>query len=295
MDRVESDNPIGQYLRARRQLVRPEDLGLAPGVRRRVPGLRREEVAMLAGVSTDYYVRLEQGRERRPSAQVVDAIARALVLDEEATAYLRRLAAPAPRRRRRAGRNQRVSDGLLRIMAGWQHLPAVILGPYLDVLAHNDLGRALFAGHTYSDDLMRLVFLDPDAREFYVDWDRAALNAVAALRAAAGDADDPSLTRLVGELSLRSEPFRRLWARHDIGHKTHETKRLRHPLVGELTLSYETLTVNGTPDQQLVVYHAEPGSPSAEALALLGSLAAESSQDAGQQRHPAGRPPRPRG
>jgi transcriptional regulator with XRE-family HTH domain len=273
---LDGDNPVGRYLRARRRLVGPGDVGLAPGLRRRVPGLRREEVAMLAGVSTDYYVRLEQGRERHPSAQVVDALARALALDEEAAAHLRRLAAPAPRRRRSVPR-ERVGPGLLRLLAAWPDTPAVVLGRCLNVLAHNDLGRALFAGHTHSGDLARLVFLDPDARTFYPDWEQAAANTVAALRASAGDdADDPRLVRLVGELCLRSEPFRRLWARHDVRRKARETKRFRHPLVGELSLDYETLTVNDAPDQQLVVYHAAPGGPSAQALALLGSLAVDS-------------------
>ncbi|MEE1942879.1 helix-turn-helix transcriptional regulator [Streptomyces sp. TRM 70361] len=276
-DATDTENPLGQFLRARRALVRPEDLGLPPGDRRRVAGLRREEVAMLAGVSTDYYVRLEQGRERSPSAQVVDALARVLCLEEDATAHLHRLAHPSPGRCRRpaARRRERVGPQLLRLMAGWHRTPAVILGPRLEVLAHNALGRALFDGHTHSGDLVRLVFLDPDAREFYPDWEQVAENTVAALRASAGtEVSDPRLIELVGELSLRSETFRRLWARHDIRRKTHETKRFRHPLVGELTLDYESLTVNSAPGQQLVVYHAEPGSPSEQALDLLGSLAA---------------------
>ncbi|GHJ26237.1 MULTISPECIES: helix-turn-helix domain-containing protein [Streptomyces] len=273
---MDSENPLGRFLRARRELVRPEDVGILPGARRRVAGLRREEVALLAGVSTDYYVRLEQGRERHPSAQVVDALARALVLEEDAVAHLHRLARPAPGRRRPAARRERVSPTLLRMMEGWPRTPAVVLGRCLTVLAHNTLGGALFDGHTHSRDLVRLVFLDPDAREFYPDWERVAANTVAGLRAAVGlDEEDPELIAVVGELSLKSETFRRLWARHDIRQKTHETKRFRHRLVGELTLDYEALTVNSAPGQQLVVYQAEPGSPSEQALSLLGSLAAE--------------------
>lgn len=265
------DNAIGQFLRARRELVRPEDVDLAPGPRRRVAGLRRTEVALLAGVSSDYYVRLEQGRERHPSPQVVAALARALHLDEEATAYLHDLARPRPRRRRR----EVVSPALLGMMRAWTETPAVVLGRCLNVLAHNHLGEALFAGHTYSDDLVRLVFLDPDGRDFYPDWERVAVNTVGGLRAAAGaDQDDPRLIETVGELSVKSADFRRLWARHDIRQKAGETKRFRHPLVGELTLTYEALTLNSAPDQQLVVYQAEPGSSSAEALSLLGSLTA---------------------
>ncbi|HEX6354142.1 helix-turn-helix transcriptional regulator [Actinophytocola sp.] len=267
------DNAIGQFLRARREQVRPEDVDLAAGGRRRVPGLRRTEVALLADVSTDYYVRLEQGRERHPSPQVVAALARALDLDEEATAYLHELARPRPVRRRR---RTEVSATLVGMMTAWTGTPAVVLGRCLDVLAHNQLGDALFAGHTYSDDLVRLVFLDPDARDFYPDWERVAVNTVGGLRTAAGaDQDDPQLIETVGELSVKSADFRRLWARHDIKQKTHETKRFRHPLVGELTLTYEALTVNSAPDQQLVVYQAEPDSPSAEALSLLGSLTAQ--------------------
>ncbi|MES5820190.1 helix-turn-helix transcriptional regulator [Streptomyces sp. RG80] len=275
---MDSDNRLGRFLRARRALVQPEDAGLPAGTRRRVAGLRREEVALLAGVSIDYYVRLEQGRERNPSAQVVDALARALNLADDAVEHLHRLARPVgprPAGRTRPGRPERVSPALLRMMAGWHTTPAVVLGRCLTVLADNALGRALFAGHTHSGDLLRLVFLDPDAREFYPDWDRVAVNTVAGLRADAGtDVDDPRLIATVGELALRSEEFRRLWARHDIRRKTHETKRFRHPLVGELTLDYESLTVNSAPGQQLVVYQAESGSPSEEALALLGSLTA---------------------
>ncbi|WP_370965147.1 helix-turn-helix transcriptional regulator [Amycolatopsis sp. cg9] len=269
-----AENALGEFLRARREQVGPADLGLPAGGPRRVAGLRREEVAVLAGVSTDYYVRLEQGRERNPSAQVVDALAHGLALDEDATAHLHRLARPGPRRRRRARREQ-VSPNLLRLMDGWPDTPALVLGRCLDVLAHNALGQALFGGHAHSDDLVRLVFLDPDAREFYPDWERVAVNTVGGLRAAAGiDPDDPRLIETVGELSVKSADFRRLWARHDIRQKTHETKRFHHRLVGELVLSYEALTVNSAPGQQLVVYQAEPGSASEAALALLGSLAA---------------------
>ncbi|RNF87172.1 XRE family transcriptional regulator [Streptomyces botrytidirepellens] len=283
---MDSENLLGQFLRARRELLRPEDLGIPAGARRRVAGLRREEVAMLAGVSTDYYVRLEQGRERHPSAQVVDALARVLGLEEDAVAHLHQLARPVPAARRRKGvRGERVSPVLLRMMEDWHRTPAVVLGRCLTVLAHNALGRALFEGHAHSGDLLRLVFLDPDAKVFYPDWDRVAVSTVAGLRAAVGtDYDDPQLIEAVGELSLRSEEFRRLWARHDIRQKAHETKRFRHPVVGELTLDYESLTVNGAPGQQLVVYQAEPGSPSEHALSLLGSLSAgDGSPQAPQQ------------
>ncbi|MEU1805671.1 transcriptional regulator [Streptomyces sp. NPDC019937] len=194
-------------------------------------------------------------------------------------AHLHQLARPAPARRRKdareGAREERVSPVLSRMMEGWHRTPAVVLGRRLTVLAHNPLGRALFEGHAHSGDLLRLVFLDPDAEDFYPEWERVAVSTVAGLRAAVGtDYHDPRLTEVVGELSLRSEAFRRLWARHDIRRKTQETKRFRHPVVGELTLDYESLTVNGAPGQQLVVYQAAPDSPSEHALSLLGSLTA---------------------
>ncbi|TPQ19017.1 helix-turn-helix transcriptional regulator [Streptomyces sporangiiformans] len=272
---MDSDNLLGQFLRARRGLVRPEDLNMPGGDRRRVSGLRREEVAMLAGLSTDYYVRLEQGRERNPSVQVLDALAAVLMLDDDGIAHLHQLARPRPAKGRRSTHGRQVGPGLLRMMNNWPNTPAVILDRCMKVLAHNPLGGALFAGHTYSGDLMRLVFLDPDARDFYPDWDRVAVNTVAGLREAAGsDLNDPQLIEVVGELSLKSADFRRLWARHDIRQKTRETKRFHHPVVGELTVEYESLTVNSAPGQQLVVYQAEPGSPSEHTLSLLGSLIA---------------------
>ncbi|GHF18577.1 transcriptional regulator [Streptomyces spiralis] len=284
-----TENLLGQFLRARRELLRPEDAGMPLSGRRRVAGLRREEVAQLAGVSTDYYVRLEQGRERHPSVQVVEALARALGLDAEATAHLHTLALPrSGRRRRPAVRRDSVTPRLLNMMAAWPQTPAVVLDRCLRVLAANDLGRALFEGHTYRDDLLRLVFLEPDAHDFYPDWDRVAADTVAGLRAAAGtDYDDRRLVETIGELSLRSEPFRRLWARHDIRRKTQETKRFRHFVVGELTLHYESFTVNSAPGQQLVVYQADPGSPSEEALSLLGSYTADgASAETGRSNRP---------
>lgn len=229
---------------------------------------------MLAGVSTDYYIRLEQGRDKHPSAQVLEALATALILEEDAVAHLHELARPEPRRRRRAGRPERVSPGLVRLMERWPDTPALVLGRYMDVLAGNALGAALF-GWLGDRSLVRTVFLDPQARDFYRDWPKVTRDCVASLRATAGaDLDDPRLTDLVGELSLKSADFARLWARHDVRGKTAEFKRLRHPVVGELDLSYEALTVNSAPGQQLVVYQAEPGSPSEQALSLLGSITA---------------------
>jgi transcriptional regulator with XRE-family HTH domain len=268
------DNRIGQFLRARRERVRPEDVGLPDFGRRRVPGLRREELATLAGVSADYYVRLEQGRERHPSEQVIDALARALQLDDDATAHLHELARPAPRRRR-AKRTERVRPELLRLLEAWAGTPAMVTGRHLDVLAANSLATALHGGFTRGHNLVRTLFLDPAARDRYPDWDGVAKDTVAALRASVGpDLDDPHLTDLVGELSLKSERFRSLWARHDVREKTHGSKRFVHPQVGELELHYETFAVAGSSGQVLSVYHAEPGSQTEQGLALLASLAA---------------------
>jgi transcriptional regulator with XRE-family HTH domain len=272
---VDGDNRIGEFLRARREQVQPEDVGIPDLGRRRVPGLRREELATLAGVSADYYVRLEQGRERHPSEQVIEALARALQLDADATTHLHELARPAPRRRRAAGRAERVRPELQRLMESWSHTPAFVMGRRMDVLAANAIGSALHGGLKPGTNLVRQVFLDPRAREVYPEWEEVASDTVAVLRSRVGpDLDDPQLTDLVGELSLKSEEFRRLWARHDVREKTHGVKRYNHPQVGELTLNYESFTVAGAPEQMLVVYLAEPGSSTEQALALLSSMSA---------------------
>ncbi|HEY4098852.1 MAG TPA: helix-turn-helix transcriptional regulator, partial [Baekduia sp.] len=209
---MESDNRIGCFLRARREQVRPEDVGIqisSPPTRRRVPGLRREELAMLSGVSADYYVRLEQGRDQHPSAQVLDALARALQLDEDATLHLHELAAPAPRRRRARARTERVRPGMLRLLDSWPQTPALIIGRRMDVLAANAVASALNPICVVGMNIVRATFLDPAVRELYMDFDKNAADTVASLRASVGsDLDDPQLTELVGELSLKSEDFR---------------------------------------------------------------------------------------
>jgi transcriptional regulator with XRE-family HTH domain len=272
----DAENRIGRFLRARRELIRPEDVGLAYAAtgRRRVPGLRREELAMLAGVSADYYVRLEQGRDQHPSEQVLDALASALRLDDDAAAHLHELARPAPRRRRRAApRLERVRPGLLRLMDAWAESPATVMGRRLDVLAANPMALALNPAQPVGSNLVRSMFLDPEVQCVHPNYERAAAATVASLRASVGpDLDDPLLHELVGELSLKSELFRKLWSRHDVHVKTHGTKHLIHALVGELHLEYESFSVNGADGQMLVVYHAEPGSTSARALALLSSM-----------------------
>jgi transcriptional regulator with XRE-family HTH domain len=270
-----SDNLIGEYLRARRELVGPEDVGLPDLGRRRVPGLRREEVALLAGVSTDYYVRLEQGRDQHPSEQVLEALARALQLDDDATAHLHRLASP-PARRRRSRRPERVPTGIEELVGSFTERPAYVLGRYMDVLAANPMATALVPYYVVGENLVRAAFLDPRVRDMYGDWERVTESTVAGLRALVGpDVDDPRLTELVGELSVRSERFRQLWARHDVRPKRGGTTRIDHPQVGPLQLGYEKLPIPDTDCQTLVVYHAEPGSPSAQALSLLASAIAE--------------------
>jgi transcriptional regulator with XRE-family HTH domain len=269
-------NRLGEFLRARRALVQPDDVGLPDVGRRRVSGLRRSEVAMLAGVSVDYYVRLEQGRDTHPSEQVLDALARVLQLDEDAAAHLHGLARPVPRRRRRSRpKPERAAPGVVQLIERWSDVPALVIGRRLDVLAHNRLAALLMTNIPHDHNLVRGLFLRPGARELYPDWETVAAETVATLRAAAGaDLDDPCLTELVGELSLKSEEFRKLWARHDVRAKAAGTKRFAHPMVGELTLSYESFAISSAPGQLVIAYHAEPGSPSEQALALLGSMAA---------------------
>jgi transcriptional regulator with XRE-family HTH domain len=268
------ENVIGEYLRARRELVHPEDVGVSDlSCRRRVRGLRREEVAMLAGVSSDYYVRLEQGRDQHPSQQVLDALARALQLDEDAAAHLRGLATPAPRRRK-APRAEKVPSGILQLIASWSQTPAYVYGRYMDVLAVNALAATLFPYYVKGENLVRAAFLDPRVRDMYRDWEHVTETTVAALRALVGpDVDDPRLNELVGELSVRSERFRQLWARHDARAKRSGTTRIDHPVVGPLELSYEKLPIPDTDRQALGLYHAAPGSATAQALTLLATTA----------------------
>jgi transcriptional regulator with XRE-family HTH domain len=271
------ENLVGEYLRARRELVRPEDVGI-PDVssRRRVPGLRREEVAMLAGVSSDYYIRLEQGRDQHPSSQVLDALARALQLDDDATAHLHRLAAPPTRPRRKAHRPEKVPAGILQLIASWNQTPAYVRGRYMDVLAANPIGTALAPYYVKGANLVRVAFLDPRVRDTHANWEHVTASTVAELRLLVGpDVDDPRLNELVGELSVRSERFSQLWARHDVRPKRGGTTRIDHPLVGPLELGYERLPIPDTDRQTLAVYHAAPGSASAQALALLAATATD--------------------
>ncbi|WP_030671106.1 helix-turn-helix domain-containing protein [Streptomyces sp. NRRL B-1347] len=265
---------LGAYLTARRAHVTPAEVNLPATGHRRVPGLRREEVALLAGVSADYYVRLEQGRERSPSAQVLDALAAALRLDEDGRLHLFRLAGLGPRARA-AGVRDRVEPSLLTLMDAWPHNPAVVYNRAYDVLASNAIADALFHGWAHSRNLMHVVFTDPAARAFYRDWHDVARDCVAGFRLGHGAApDDPRVRQVLTELLELSPEFTELWARHDVRGKTLERKRFDHRDVGPLTLTMQTFDVRSAPGQELVVYHAEPSSPGSEALALLGSLAA---------------------
>jgi transcriptional regulator with XRE-family HTH domain len=283
---VSEKNMLGDYLRARRELIQPESVGLPVTGVRRVAGLRREEVAMLAGISSDYYLRLEQGRDRNPSVQVLEALARVLGLDQVATDYLLGLAAPRPRHRPRRPRRETVPAGIRQLL-GVLGLPAFVEGRYFDVLAANDLARALSPNLQPGLNRLRAVFLDPAEQALYPDWDQATARLVAGFRESVGtDADDPRFVQLVGELSLSSERFRRLWARHDVQSREGMPTRIHHPQVGDLTLSREKLSIGGAAGQLLVIYHAQPGSGSAEKLAILSSLAAPAAPvTAGDQDH----------
>lgn len=270
---------LGDFLRSRRASLSPEDAGLTVWGPRRVPGLRREELAQLAGVSVNYYTRLEQGQSSNASDAVIDALARALALDEAERAHLFELARPGPAKRRRTPRAETPNRGALALLASMPTVPALLLGRRNDVLAWNALGHALLAGHlpvTAPDDpatrpnQMRLLFLDPHVRELHRDWAEEAALAVASLRyVAAQYSDDRLLAELVGDLSMHSPDFARLWARHDVRLCSSGTKRLHHPQVGDLDLHYEALHLPDSDGQRLLVHTADPGSSAADALRLL--------------------------
>nr|WP_218853836.1 helix-turn-helix transcriptional regulator [Schumannella luteola] len=262
---------MGDYLRARRGLVDPTDVGLPGGGVRRTPGLRREEVATLAGISADYYLRLEQGRDRNPSGQVLEALARVLCLDAAATAYLHGLVAErsAPRSRQRRAT---VPPGILQLL-GTLNLPAFVEDRAFTVLAANRLATAVSPAIVEGENRLRSMLLDPREYEMHRERERAVAGMVATFRASIGPwIDDPAVRELVGELSLTSETFRRLWARHDVREVVGSASVVDHPEVGEFAFRREKLTIGDADGQLLVIYHPEPGSPSAQKLALLGSL-----------------------
>lgn len=261
-------NRLGEYLHARRDLITPEQAGIPRSGRRRVPGLRREEVAMLAGISADYYLRLERGRDDNPSPQVLESIARVLRLDPVETAYLRGLTAPR-RQVRRTSRRPRVPERLHHLLAAIG-VPAFVESTHFDVLASNDLALALNPRLRPGENRLRSLLLDPEEQRFQADWERSADGMVAALRRNVGDdIGHPRAVDLVGELSLGSGRFRELWARHDVRTLDGGTAVVDHPVVGELRLHREKLPVDGV---LLVTYYPDQGSESAEKLQLLGSL-----------------------
>lgn len=272
---------IREFLVSRRERISPQDAGLPTyGTTRRVKGLRREEVALLAGISVEYYTRLERGNASGASEDVLDGVARALQLDEAERAHLFHLVRaanstnPSPRR----PAQERVRPTVQRILDSIT-APAYVRNGRLDVLAANTQGRALYAPVFDQDitgvpNIARFLFLSPRAGEFFDSWERIASDAVAILRAEAGrDPHDRRLTDLVGELSTRSDEFRVRWAAHDVKFHRTGTKTLHHPVVGELQLDYEALDLPGDTGQRILIYSAEPASPSAEALDLLASWA----------------------
>lgn len=269
---------LGEYLKSRRAAIGPDDVGLTSSGVRRVPGLRREEVALLAGVSVDYYGRLEQGRERSPSVQVLEALSAALRLDLDGRTHLFRLAGLAPRAEREPAPDH-VDPALMRLMEAWPDNPALVYNRAYDILAANALASALFGELGAVGNLMQLVFTDPRARDFYANWEAVAADSVAGFRMAYGDApDDPRAREVLAELLNGSEEFAALWERRDARRKCLDEKIFRHPEVGPLTLHIQTFDVRSAPGQELVVYDAPPGSPSADALKMLGSIAATDRQ-----------------
>jgi transcriptional regulator with XRE-family HTH domain len=270
----ESTNPLGTFLRARRELVTPEQAGIPELGVRRVPGLRREEVAMLAGISGDYYLRLERGRDRHPSVQVLESIARVLRLDDDHFAHLLSLVAEVPRHRRRRARRQTPPPGALKLLDALVQ-PAVIEDRYFDVLAVNRAAAALSPAFAVGRNQLRDLFLDPTVQNMHLDWEQVTECFVANLRQAVGtDVDDPRFIELTGELSLASARFRRLWARHEVRGQRGTPILFDHPQVGQLTLNRERLAIDGADDLHLLVFHPDAGSGDADKLALLTSAAA---------------------
>ncbi|MFJ4838626.1 helix-turn-helix domain-containing protein [Streptomyces sp. NPDC088746] len=276
MDRVQQ---LIEFLKTRRARLRPDDVGAGNfGGRRRVPGLRREELALLAGVSVDYYTRLEQGRARNVSPDVLDAVAGALRLDADERAHLHNLAKPTSARKR-PGRPQQVGPEMRQALQALVSVPAYLIGRRLDILAWNDLARALIADFptlpAAERNMARLVFLDDASKGLYPDWENKARDTVSNLRMDTGrHPDDPQLATLVGELSLGSADFRRLWADHTVRAKTRGRKRFNHPQLGELALDYVAMRAPDDPDMTMMIYSAPPGSEAAATLQLLAGLTA---------------------
>jgi transcriptional regulator with XRE-family HTH domain len=279
---LQGKTELRDFLRSRRARLTPEAAGLAPHPGgRRVPGLRREEVAQLAGVSVDYYVRLERGRNPHVSDTVLDAVARALRLDDAERGHLFALARPS-RAQQRATPPQRVRPGLYQVLDSLGDIPALITGRRLDILAGNSMAHAL---HTDFDalphrerNMARYIFLDPAARTLYDDWPAAARSLVAILHVDAGrHPHDPQLAELIADLSRRDDDFRRWWTDQNVLNNTHGTRLYHHPVVGDLTLDYEIFSPAGDEDQVVTLHTAEPGSPSERGLHQLARRVTEAS------------------
>ncbi|WP_035844937.1 helix-turn-helix transcriptional regulator [Kitasatospora azatica] len=276
---------LAGFLRTRRSRVDPAAVGIPTDSRRRVEGLRREELAHLSGVSVDYYVRLEQGRATQPSEQVLDALARVLGLDETERGHLDRLARQRRRRAKApakgvtpAGGRGTVRPQLLRVLDLVADAPALIMDHRLDVLAGNRLAGLLFGRPMPGLNIARHIFLEEAERGLYADWENCTLDVVGHLRLAAGQhPEDPRLASLIGELAMGSERFRRLWARADVRARTHGRKAYRHPLVGLLELHQENFALPDESGMELLVLSATPGSPAEDGLRLLAGLGADSS------------------
>ncbi len=279
---VDVDRPVtelGEFLRSRRDRITPDEVGVNSYGRRRVPGLRREELAQLAGVSVTYLTRLEQGQSQNASDAIIHALARALRLDADERAHLYALAHPAPAQPPATRRPEVAKPGAEQLLHSMSAVPAVLLGRFNDILAWNRAGHRLLAGHLDYDapsriedrpNQLTLLFLDEHTRDLYMDRTDEAALAVASLRyVAARFADDHRLAELVGELSVRSPEFAQLWAGHEVRLCTSGAKRFRHPEVGHLTLGYEVLHLPEGDGQRILTHTAEPNSPSFEALRLL--------------------------
>jgi len=279
MNRNPHLNELGEFLKARRAELTPSDVGLHGGQRRRVKGLRREEVALLAAISTEYYTRIEQGR-LQASAPLLDEIAQALRLNDAQRTYLFDLAAKERVRPSAYRERQQVDPQLQRMLDDLSASPAFVIGRCTDILGWNRLAAALwtdFGRYPVQERVfVRLLFTEPWMRELYVDWEEVTRLAIAQLRMeSARYPDDQPLTALVEELSARDAQFRQWWTEHDVAMRGNGVKKLRHPVVGELTLDWNTLTCGTDPDQHIIVWNAEPGSASHDGLRFLASWAAE--------------------
>jgi transcriptional regulator with XRE-family HTH domain len=274
---VGTANHLGDYLRARRARVTPAEVGLVPGPRRRLAGLRRDELARLAGISSEYLQRLEQGRDRHPSTEVLDAIARALRMDAKATAHLHQLARSVARPHRAA--HEQVSAAITELIDQFL-MPAVVVNRYRDVLAANPIARALSPGFEVGQNLPRWVFVDPTSKQLFPDWDKVTALTVRDLRqGSADDPDDPRLLALISELSSASERFKQLWEHADVGLPEVEG-HLRHPDVGDLYLTRTQLDLPNTGGAHIITWHAPPNSASTRALdQLRASLPNSSASD----------------